>query len=105
MWNEPIDLSEWTKLFVSFKSSDRSFARFDITLLYGEGESPQSVTLNPANYGYANDGEWHFLEIPLRDAIARGFDPSVTRSPFIIGAAGGDPGDQLLIDNLYLTKF
>lgn len=105
VWNEPIDLSGWNKLFVNFKSSDRSFARFDITLLYGRGETPASVTLNPLNYGYVNDGEWHFLEIPIQDAIDRGFDPSLTRSPFIISAAGGDPGDRLLIDNLYLTRF
>jgi len=105
VWNEPIDLSEWKKLFVNFKSSDRSFASFDLTLLYGAGEMPDSVSFDVTDYGYTNDGEWHFLEIPLQDAIDRGFDPSVTRSPFIIGAGGGDPGDKLLVDNLYLTTF
>ncbi len=103
VWDEPIDLSEWKKLFVSFKSSDRSFARFDLTLLYGDGD-PRSVTLAPTNYGYVNDGQWHFLEIPLQDAIDRGLDPTQVRSPFIIGASGGLAGDELLIDNLYLTK-
>jgi len=103
VWDEPIDLSEWKKLFVSFKSSDRSFARFDLTLLYGDGD-PRSVTLAPTNYGYVNDGQWHFLEIPLQDAIDRGFDPTRVRSPFIVGASGGLAGDELLIDNLYLTK-
>jgi hypothetical protein len=105
VWDEPIDLSEWKKLFVSFKSSDRSFARFDLTLLYGEGDMPRSVTLAPTAYGYTNDGQWHFLEIPLQDAIDRGLDPTRVRSPFIVGASGGEPGHELLIDNLYLTKF
>jgi hypothetical protein len=104
VWDEPIDLSEWKKLFVSFKSGDRSFARFDLTLLYGDGDTPRSVTLAPTNYGYANDGQWHFLEIPLQDAIDRGLDPTRVRSPFIIGASGGLATDELLIDNLYLTK-
>jgi hypothetical protein len=63
------------------------------------------VVLDPRDYGYANDGEWHFLAIDLADAVARGFDPTLARSPFVIGAAGGDAGDTLLIDNLYLTKF
>jgi len=105
IWDEPIDLSEWKKLFVSFKSSDRSFATFELTLLYGEGGMPQSVTLDPTDYGYTNDGQWHFLQIDLQDAIDRGFDPTMVRSPFIVGAGGGEAGDKLLIDNLYLTKF
>ena len=105
IWDEPIDLSEWNKLFVSFKSSDRSFARFELTLLHGEGETPRSVTLDPTDYGYTNDGQWHFLEIDFQDAVARGFDPTMVRSPFIVGAAGGEAGDKLLIDNLYLTKY
>jgi len=105
IWDEPIDLSDWKKLFVSFKSSDRSFATFELTFLYDEGDTPRSVVLDPTRYGYTNDGEWHHLEIDLRDAIDRGFDPVAVRSPFIVGAAGGEAGHMLLIDNLYLTKF
>ena len=104
VWDEPIDLSEWKKLFVSFKSSDPSFATFDLTLLYGDGDMPRSVTLRPTDYGYTNDGQWHSLEIPLQDAIDRGLDPTKVRSPFILGAGGGTFGDRLLVDNLYLTK-
>ena len=104
IWFEPIDLSEWTTLFVGFKSSDPSFATFDIFLQSGEGEAPAGVTLDPTSYGYRNDGEWHFLEIPLQDAIDAGWDPSEVRSPFIVSAAGGEPGDVMLIDNLYFTK-
>jgi hypothetical protein len=103
VWFEPIDLSNWTTMFVSFKSSDPSFANFDLTLQSGEGEEPTGVVLDPTAYGYTNDGEWHFLEIPLQDAIDLGWDPSTARSPFIFGAGGGDAGDVLLIDNLYFT--
>lgn len=104
VWFEPIDLSDWTTMFVSFKSSDPSFANFDLTLQYGEGEEPTGVNLDPTAYGYTNDGEWHFLQIPLQDAIDRGFDPTTVRSPFIFSAPGGEEGEQLLIDNLYFTK-
>jgi hypothetical protein len=104
IWFQPFDLSRWTTMFVSFKSSDPSFANFDLTLQSGEGEEPAGVALDPTAYGYTNDGEWHFLEIPLKDAIDRGWDPSTARSPFIFGAGGGDAGDVLLIDNLYFTK-
>jgi len=104
IWFQPFDLSEWTTMFVSFKSSDPSFARFDITLQSGAGEEPAGVNLDPTAYGYSNDGEWHFLQIPLQDAIDRGWDPLTTRSPFIVSAPGGEEGDVLLIDNLYFTK-
>ncbi|MFW2389690.1 MAG: hypothetical protein ACN4G0_15235, partial [Polyangiales bacterium] len=49
-WDNPTDLSEWTSMFVGFKSSDPSFARFDLTLLYGAGDAPSSVVLDPADY-------------------------------------------------------
>lgn len=111
IWEEPTDLSEWTTMNVGFKSSDASFARFDLTLQYEVGRLPNqpppdpiAVTLDPTTYGYTNDGRWHFLQIPLQDAIDLGWDPSNARSPFIISAAGGRPGETMLIDNLYFTK-
>jgi hypothetical protein len=111
IWDDPIDLSEWTTMFVAFKSSDASFERFDLTLQWQQEQLPNQpapepvgVNLDPTVYGYVNDGEWHFLEIPLQDAIDQGFDPRFTRSPFIISAAGGRRGDSMLIDNLYFTK-
>jgi len=106
IWDDPTDLSEWTWMFVGFKSSDPSFESFDLSLQSGEGEDPTGINppLDPRDYGYVNDGEWHFLEIPLQDAIDLGWDPSTARSPFIFSAPGGDAGDVLLIDNLYFTK-
>ena len=104
IWFLPIDLSSWTTMFVSFKSSDPSFANFDLTLQSGEGEELAGVDLDPTAFGYTNDGEWHFLQIPLQDAVDLGWDPRTARSPLIFSAAGGDAGDVLLIDNLYFTK-
>ena len=102
IWSEPIDLSDWTTMYVGFKSSDPSFENFDLTLQ--SGVTSTDTVLDPVAYGYTNDGEWHFLQIPLQDAIDAGFDPSTVRSPFIIGAAGGVAGEVLLVDNLYFTN-
>jgi len=111
IWEEPVDLSEWTTMFVAFKSSDASFESFDLKLQYAEDRLPNDpppdpieVTLNPRTYGYTNDGEWHFLQIPLQDAIDLGWDPIRARSPFIVGGSPNRVGDVLLIDNLYFTK-
>ena len=103
IWDEPHDLSEWTTMYVSFKSSDPSFAGFDLTVQSGTGEDGQGFTVDVRNYGYENDGDWHNLRIPLQDFIDLGFDISAVRSPFIIGGAGGRPEDTLLIDDLYYT--
>jgi len=40
IWEEPTDLSGWTTMFVAFKSSDASFASFDLKLQYQRGETP-----------------------------------------------------------------
>lgn len=105
VWDEPIDLTGWELLFVALKSADPSFARIDLTLQSGAGDDVRSVTLDPRSYGYVNDGEWHFLRIPLADAVARGWNPRQARSPFIIGGAGNRAGDRLYVDNLYLTRY
>ena len=65
---------------------------------------PAGFDVDPTDYGYVNDGDWHFLRIPLQDFIDLGWDPTVARSPFTFSAPGGDAGDVLLIDNLYFTK-
>ena len=103
IWDNPIDLTGWTTLYVSFKSSDPSFERFDITVQSGREEDPDGFTVDPRDYGYVNDGEWHFLEIPLQDFIDQGWDISAVRSPFIIGGGFVVPDDTMLVDNLYYT--
>ena len=102
IWDNAIDLSDWTTLHVSFKSSDPSFASFELTLQ--SGDDAAGVVINPTSYGYTNDGQWHTLQIPIQDVVNRGFDPSRVRSPFIVGGPGGQAGDVLFIDNLYMTK-
>ncbi len=104
IWNEPINLSGWTTLNVSFKSSDESFAAFNLTLQSGIGDAVTPFDLAVTDYGYTNDGEWHSLNIPLQDFIDDGFDISQVRAPFIVGAGGGMAGHTLLVDNLYFTK-
>ncbi|MBT8452017.1 MAG: hypothetical protein KJO40_08645 [Deltaproteobacteria bacterium] len=110
LWEEAIDLSEWTTMFVGFKSSDASFERIDLTVQSATTlpnvppPEASGFTVDVRSYGYSNDGEWHFLEIPLQDFIDRGWDPGNARSPFIIGGPTLQSGHTLLIDNLYFTK-
>ena len=104
VWDEPVDLSGWTTMVVALRSSDSSFSTFDLSLLWGEGERTESAPLDPRRYGYANDGAWHVLRIPLADPEDLGFDPSIARAPLILSGDDGTPGDSLSIDNVYFTK-
>ena len=56
-----------------------------------------------SDYGYANDGEWHSLTIPLSDFETLGWDIRSVRSPmFFSGATPGQVGETLLVDDVYM---
>lgn len=103
LWDQATDLQFWSTLHVALKSSDPSFDAIDITMQSGPtGGAAVGAALPATDYGYANDGEWHVLEIPLRDFEARGVDLTRVRAPFILGGTGNIAGDTLLVDELYL---
>ncbi|MCK6546696.1 hypothetical protein L6R52_12670 [Myxococcota bacterium] len=99
VWDQPADLSRWTRLYVSLKSSDPSFENMQLTM--GSGTQ---VALSAKDYGFATDGEWHHLEIPLADFVAGGLDKSQVTEAFILGGDGGDRGAKLLVDALFFTQ-
>lgn len=106
-WSAPTNLSGWTTLHVSLKSSDPGLATIAVrTLYFGPAPANAEVTLQvKANdYGWVNDGAWHSLSIPL--SAFSGLDLTRMRSPFTIGndATGGTAraGEVLLIDDVYV---
>lgn len=99
IWDNPADLSAWTQLRVSLKSSDPSFAALGITM--GSG---MQYKVQATDYGYTNDGEWHSLVIPLQDFVDLGLNKAAIKEAFILGADGGSSGDSLLVDDVYFTQ-
>ncbi len=97
-WDSGVDLSGWTTMWVSFKSSDAGFTSLNIHLTGGT-----EAIVEAATYGFVPDGEWHHLEIPLSDFEAGGADLSVVTGPFVMIGEGGAEGEVLRVDNLYLT--
>ena len=95
---EPIDLSAWTHVSASFKSAAPSFESFDI-LIGGDVE----VRVDVSDHGFANDGEWHSLTIPLTEWTDGGVDLSAVLVPFALVGEGGVAGASLLVDDVYLT--
>ncbi len=106
MWDTPTDLSSWTTLHVSLKSSDPGMAEVEVRVLHGAAPAgPITVGLRGTRYGWVNDGEWHHLAIPLADFTAAGVALSRCRGPLGFGSPNGAPamhaGETLLLDNFY----
>lgn len=96
-WDESRDLSLWTTLYISLLSSDPAFSDMEIRIAAGSEGSVQAST-----YGYANDGEWHHLAIPLSDYS--GIDLTQVTGPLVLIGNAGDNGERLYIDNAYYTQ-
>jgi hypothetical protein len=105
-WDTPTDLSSWSTLHVSFKSSDPGFADFNVGILYGTAPkgTVSHASLKASLFGWASDGQWHHLAIPLSRFTALGATLDKARGPLEIGnlpALKMQPGETLLVDNLY----
>ncbi|RKH49867.1 hypothetical protein D7X55_08235 [Corallococcus sp. AB049A] len=94
----------WKTLHVSMKSSDPGFANVKVGMSHGIGVGKEKgFQLAVSKYGWANDGEWHHLAIPVADYVAAGLKLNDVSSPFTFGTEGGATGQSLLLDNLYFT--
>ena len=98
-WDGGRDLSDWTTMVLSLRSSDAALEGAELRMLGGlEG----GVTL--ADYGFAADGAWHQVVIPLVDLDDAGVDLSAVTVAFMLIGEGVGDGDELKVDDLYLTQ-
>lgn len=96
VWTPSRDLSTWTTLAVSLKSSE--IAAVTVTV----GSTSKEVPLSASTYGYKADGAWHNLRIPLKDFADAGVTMSDIKVAFALGGTGGKLGEEILVDDLYL---
>lgn len=96
IWDQTRDLTDWSTLSVSLKSNDLD--NVNITV----GSQGNEVAVSAADYGYAADGEWYNLTIPLSDFVDGGVDLSAIRVAFAIGGGAESAGAQILLDNVYM---
>lgn len=90
-----VDLTPYDVVVVHLKSSD--IAAVNITI----GDSTTEVPVAASDFGYAADGEYHEIRIPLSEYSDAGVDLSTARLPFAVGAPGGELGQTILVDYLY----
>jgi len=100
-WDNPRDLSAWSQLNLSVKSTDGGFLGTDLAV-QSQGGTEGRISLQ--NYGFSADGEWHNLQIPTADLQALGLNLSSVIAPFILVAEGGTNGAEMRIDDVYFSS-
>ena len=98
IWDPPRDLTGWTTLHISLKASDALFE----TMTVGPQTNGADNVVNAVDYGFAADGEWHNLVIPMADLL--GADLANVTSPLLLLNGQGTTGSTLLVDDVYYTK-
>ena len=98
-WDSPRDLSGWGVLALSLRSGDPGLAGLALHMQAG------AEAIRPlVDYGWAPDGQWHHLRVPLTDFAAAGANLSAVTGPYVLIAAGVSPGESLTIDDLYIEE-
>lgn len=98
-WDAARDLTRWTRLHVSLKSSSEAFASVQV----GMGSDGVAAQVDAADYGYVADGQWHSIVIPISDLTEQGLALSAVVDPLVLGGGTGTSADSLKVDNVYLT--
>lgn len=100
-WDTPRDLSGWATFNISLKSSDAS--QGTLKLAMNNADESQGV-IDLAGYGYAADGAWHDLVIPLTDYAAAGIDLTQVGAPLVFVGGAGAQGDSVLVDGVFFSS-
>jgi hypothetical protein len=95
-WDVPRDLSGWETLH--FAARTDASASWSVGLTGGGAEARVTVS----DYGLVADDAWHVLRVPLADFAAADLT-AVTVGLLLVGE-GGEDGDRVAIDGVYLTR-
>lgn len=90
-WLSNRDISSYTTLHVALRSDGMVP---DIGM-----KADVETKVSAASYGFAADGEWHALAIPLADF---GLDTTSVEIPLLLVGEGTPAGSSFHIDDLYL---
>lgn len=90
-----IDLSTWSTMHIALRSSDDAMNELELGIVGSAGE----VRAKPTDYGFAADGEWHVLDIPMTAFATAGLESTEVGLLIISGTA--EPGTSVLFDDFY----
>ena len=90
------DLSAWKTLHIALMSED---AEMDVLRL-GVAGTGGEVRINPADYGFVADGEWHVLNVPMSTFAS--VNLAQVNVALLIIAESGTAGTSVFMDDFYL---
>lgn len=104
VYTAEFDLSEWTVMHASFKSTEATYE--EGTEVFTEGPAGVGTGLLLSDYGFVADGAWHNLVIPLADFAGTDFTRVTIPAGFRSRAFTTEvPADGvLLVDDVYYTQ-
>lgn len=104
-WDTPRDLSLYTTLHVSLRSSDAAFREVKLGMTSGaEGSAARAeAQVLASDFGWTNDGAWHDLAVPLTAFVDAGLDPTEVTVALVLGGGSGTSADSMLIDAVYFS--
>ncbi|MBL90562.1 MAG: hypothetical protein CMH56_01950 [Myxococcales bacterium] len=102
-WDDERDLSSWSHLAISFKTSSASVSDIQIGMNNIIDEQETAFFLPASDYGFVNDGQWHRVVLPMAHFENLGLNPTLVRSPLILssGTLAIAAGEELLVDDAY----
>lgn len=99
----PLNFSSYTNGYLNISLRSNSNDAFEIGMDTDGGTSALIVFDGSDDpYGFARDGEWHHLNIPMSDLIAKGLDINNINHVFRFG--GGGSIDNIAMDNIFLSE-
>jgi len=98
-WDSAEDLSSWDVMHFWVMSEHATMEAATVGMTGGAVETRTAL----GELGFVADGTWQELAVPLSDFTGGGTDLTDVSVPFLIVGEGVASGDQLFIDDLFLT--
>jgi beta-glucanase (GH16 family) len=97
-----IDLSHYSGGYLNFSMRTSSNLDFWVGVMDKNGAEANINFVNGSDpYGFARDGQWHVVSIPVSEIISQGVDLSVVDNVFMLGGEGAVT--NILVDDVYYS--
>ena len=90
-----VDLTSWSTMHIALRSEDAAMDSLQLGMVGSSAE----VRISPGDYGFAADGEWHVINVPMADFAGAGLD--AVEVGLLIISAVAEPGTAVLFDDFY----
>ena len=99
-WSPGRDLSAWKALHISLQSDNPIVDDVEVRMIGGGNDG----VVRARSAGFASDGAWHSLTIPLADFVLQGVDLTNVTEPLQLISPATEPQAIIRVDDVYFTQ-